>query len=805
MKQVAFEIVISDTQLKTQVTAVKKALSEIKGAGVNIKLNVTKAEITALRKKVKDTLDQATPIPLKLSGTANLVTNANSFAKGIEKAALNMEKFLRLIKESAAESATIRGNLGFSGGGGRSGGINAGSRLGITSNVGAAQLSAFSGFIRGGSSFTSQIGAYASGFGRLGLAIGAPVAAAALLVKGMRDAVMTMTEFGAKQAELAAITGTTRDGIGQLTDQAIKLGASMAFTATEITGAQIELAKLGFTQSEILESTEGVARFAIVAGAKIPEAAEAAGAALQSFGLNASEMDRVVSVLGVSTAKSALDFEKLKVGIGTTFATAKTFGLEIEDVTALLGELSNKGLSASVSATATRNILLNLADGEGKLRRTLAGLGVKEVKGLDGIVKALKTLNGAGIDLAQTFELTDKRSVNAFNSFLRGSDSLVSMRDSLVDVDSLLKVMEKERLNSLQGEMILFSSAIERLNLSLTNGTEPALQSVVHGVNALINSFSDLLEIPIEEGIDKQRAEFERLSKLLIDGNLSYTLRQRIIDEMNLKYPDLLKNVKLEELSNEELTKKLKEVNELYGNKRAFAVGESAVEKLLMREQELIDKQIESLRDRNDLTVTEARKLNMLGGGGDVNKSIDKNRSQIASGLTTSFNETGDISTDDFNVLKGYRKAFAGGEQGAGLNETLLLLSRVEQKQREIVSSVPLFDNNDFKAGKDGLSEVDRYLIQIGNRLTVINNEGRAGGVESKTLQGIQSRLQDRQNSLRTGLDLSGLDRRVGGGKTKSDPKKGSIDWLENELSIKTKEIDSVADESLRNGLQQEA
>jgi len=839
LKQVAFEIVISDTQLKTQVTAVKKALGEIKGAGVNIKLNVTKVEIAALRKKVKDTLDQAAPIPLKLSGTANLVTNANSFAKGIEKAALNMEKFLKLIKESAIESATIRNNLGSSGGGrGRSNGINGGSRTGFTDS-GGASLSAFSGFIRGGQSFTSQIGAYASGIGRLGIAAALPVAGIALLVRGMVDATTAMTEFGDKQAELAAISGTTRDGISQLTDQAIKLGASMSFTATEISGAQIELAKLGFTQSEILESTEGVARFAIVAGAKIPEAAEAAGAALQSFGLNASEMDRVVSVLGVSTAKSALDFEKLKVGIGTTFATAKTFGLEIEDVTALLGELSNKGLSASVSATATRNILLNLADGEGKLRRTLASLGVKEVKGLDGIVTALRTLNGAGIDLAQTFELTDKRSVNAFNAFLRGSDSLVNMRDSLVDVNGLFKIMEKERLNSLQGEMILFSSATERLNLLITDGMEPALQGALGAINDLINGFSDLLEIPIEQGIERQRKEFERLMNVLIDGNASYTVRKRIIDELNLKFPDLLKNIKLEELTTQELIDKLGEVNELYQRKKDFAVGESAVEKLLMREQKLIDEQIIALQKRDKLLsqanrrdelqalydspnkggltrgqIDELRLLNQAlnlptdqlreRGRFDVPQTdeINKTRSGIAGKLSTEFNKTGDVSVDSFKSLEEYRKAFAGGEQGSGLNETLLLLSRIEQKQREIVASVPLFDKKDFIAGKDGLSEVDRYLIQITNRLNVISNEDRAGGVEARTLQGIQSQLTDRQLAIRQANkpDLGFLNRRG-----KADPAAGSIDELELLLSEKTKEIDAVGDESLRNGLQREA
>jgi TP901 family phage tail tape measure protein len=840
MKQVAFEIVISDTQLKAQVAAVKKALASIKGAGVDIKLNVTKAEIETMRKKIRTVL-ASQPISVSIKGSDKLGANAQAFNKGIGNAVINMQKFLDLMQKAAAESRTIRNNIGTTSGvSGRSGSrINGGSRTGFTDSSGAT-LSAFSGFIRGGNSFTSQIGAVASGVGRLGLAAAAPVLIAATAVKGLRDAVGDITAFGDKQAELASILGTTRDGITSLTEQAKILGAAMSFTAVEITGAQIELAKLGFTANEIESSAEGVARFAIVAGANIPDAAEAAGAALQSFGLDAAEMDRVVSVLGVSTAKSALDFEKLKVGIGTTFATAKTFGLEIEDVTALLGELSNKGLSASVSATATRNILLNLADGEGKLRKTLANLGVKEVRGLDGIVTALRKLNAQGIDLATTFELTDKRSVNAFNSFLRGTDSLVNMRNSLTNVNDQFKIMEKERLNSLKGETILFASAMERLNLTITDGLEPALQGGLSALNGFINAISDLFEVPFEEGIENQRKGFERLMNVLIEGNVPFSVRQRIIAEMNIKYPEFLKNIKLEELSTQQLIDKLAEVNELYRVKKDFSVGESAVAKQLQVEQVLLDKQIESFEKRNKLLFQISKRDEILSkpkgertkqdnleliqliqaigsNEKDINRklaeadassaALDKQRSIVARDLRKQFQKTGDVTLDDFSVLQNYRKLYQGGDQGAGLDQSLLLLFQIEQKQREIKASVPLFDKKDFKAGVDGLSEVDKFLNSIDDKLETIEKSGRGSGVEAKTLRDVRKELQDRQLLIRQGfgkVEVIG-GRKSGDKKDKESPLPDSIDFLEAEYSRLVKEIDKVGDASLRPTLQKQA
>ena len=67
-----------------------------------------------------------------------------------------------------------------------------------------------------------------------------------------------------------------------------------------------------------------------------------------------------------------------------------------------------------MSATATRNILLNLADGSGKLAKALGG----SVNTLPELVAGLKKLREQGVDLNTTLELTDKRSVAAFNAFL---------------------------------------------------------------------------------------------------------------------------------------------------------------------------------------------------------------------------------------------------------------------------------------------------------------------------------------------------------------------------------------------------
>ncbi len=317
------------------------------------------------------------------------------------------------------------------------------------------------------------------------IARGAILASIATAVSSLKGALTIIKDFEKANADLAAVLGTTRSNIKPLTDEAKRLGATTAFTASQVTSLQVELAKLGFSQTEIVQSTKDVLAFAGATGAELPAAAKLAGAALRMFDLDATEMGRVVSTLAVATTKSALDFTYLETALSTVGPVAKTFGFTIEDTTAMLSTLANSGFDASSAATATRNILLNLADSSGKLAQALGG----PVKSFDELIPALSLLKSQGVDLATTLELTDKRSVAAFNSFLSGAESTLKLRDSITDCGDALKAMQEEKLNTLTGSLALLSSSWEGLLLKLekSNGV---IKSLVDLLAFLINTIS---------------------------------------------------------------------------------------------------------------------------------------------------------------------------------------------------------------------------------------------------------------------------------------------------------------------------
>lgn len=277
-----------------------------------------------------------------------------------------------------------------------------------------------------------------------------------------KSGVQSIIDFEAANSKLAAILGTTSNNMKDLSTDAQRLGAATKYTAAEATNLQIELAKLGFTRKEILQSTEGILKFAQATGADLPEAAALAGAALRMFDAGTRETERYVSAMAVSTSRSALSFSYLATALPIVGPVAKAFNFTIEDTLALVGKLADAGFDASMSATATRNILLNLADGSGELAKALG----RPVKTLPDLVSGLQELKEKRIDLDTTLELTDKRSVAAFNAFLTSSDKIVPLRDQITGATGELNDMAETMGDNVQGAIAGLSSAWEAFMLS---------------------------------------------------------------------------------------------------------------------------------------------------------------------------------------------------------------------------------------------------------------------------------------------------------------------------------------------------
>lgn len=497
-----------------------------------------------------------------------------------------------------------------------------------------------------------DLGGMMKGLGPAAIAAGAAGLAMTGLKKAMTDMVQVNMQFEQSAANLSAVMGLTAEQAKPLTDQAKQLGATTRYTASEILELQTNLGKLGFDTGEILNSTSAVQALATATGADLGSAAELAGSALRGFGMNATEMERVASTLAVSTTKSALSFDKLAAALPTVAPVAKQMGFSIEDTVTLLGKLSDAGMDASTAATSTRNIFLKMADGSSDLAKALG----HPVKSLDELAPALQELKKKGIDLADMLELTDKRSVAAFATFVDGSDKLLDLRDSITDCSDALHEMEDKQINTLQGSVTMLNSAWEGLLLTFS-GSNGILKQCTDALTELLTAWTkwenrkkggdeavktyQMSDSKVAE-YGKQYIEADRqagrsdkaIKKSAEEENQALKQQEATLQGLIKVYEEFEQKRKDRSLSNKEYAQAAKDASEQL-NKYGYSLAQGQYEKMqkdLAQKRDSIainDYIVSSLTEAPTPEIT-APKAAKVGGGGSSKKKSKTAKEELS-------------------------------------------------------------------------------------------------------------------------------------------------------------------------------
>ena len=334
-------------------------------------------------------------------------------------------------------------------------------------------------------SFSQRVG---NAFSGLATKVVALTAAFAAIGRGISDAVRNIARFERANSELAAVLGTTLKGVEGLSRSAKDLGRTSEFTASEVTQLQIALARLGFDTGQIESMQGSVLKFALAMGTDLASAADFTGAALRAFGLTASDTQYLLDVMSKSTTLSALNFSKLQTSISTVAPIAKSFGLNIQETSAFLGVLANNGFDASSAATALRNILLNLANANGKLAQ---GIG-HTARTFPEIIQAFKELRDKGVDVSAVLEMTDKRSAAAAIALIESADAADELKRSLDGADGSLDTMASTMSDNVIGSVKALQSAWEGLTLAF-EGSKGPIKWVVDRLTDILNRLTDII------------------------------------------------------------------------------------------------------------------------------------------------------------------------------------------------------------------------------------------------------------------------------------------------------------------------
>lgn len=337
--------------------------------------------------------------------------------------------------------------------------------------------------------------------GKVGAAaIGAATTATVAFGKSAVEAGMN---FDSSMSQVAATMGLTVDEIGGLRDFAQEMGASTAFSASEAADALNYMALAGYDADTSMQMLPNVLNLAAAGSINLASASDMVTDAQSALGLSLEDTSAMVDQMAAASSKSNTSVEQLGEAFLTIGATARNVKGGTQELATVLGVLADNGIKGSEGGTHLRNILLSLQnaaedgavdfgdfavsiyDSEGNMR-SMIDIVADMQAGMGDMSQEAKDAMMSGV-----FNKTDLAAVNALIG--TSTERFDELSTAIGDSSGAAQKMADTQLDNLSGDVTLFKSALEGVQIAVSDGLTPTLREFIQagtdGLSQLADAF----------------------------------------------------------------------------------------------------------------------------------------------------------------------------------------------------------------------------------------------------------------------------------------------------------------------------
>lgn len=337
------------------------------------------------------------------------------------------------------------------------------------------------------------------------------IAAAGIAATALGVAAIKMAaDFDASMSTVQANTGASADEMNQLRQAAIDAGADTIYSATESADAINELGKAGLSTSDILSGgLSGALNLAASDGMAVGDAAELMATTLKQFNLTGAQSSQVADALAAGAGKAVGSAHDLGLALNQAGMVSHSFGISMQETTGTLAAFAKSGMIGSDAGTSLKTMLISLANPSTKAANLMKELGINAYDaqgnfiGLSGLAGMLKDkLSGLSQEqrnqaLATIFGTDAIRAANVL--YEQGAEGIDGWTKA-VSESGFAAEQAAAKNNNLKGDLENLSGSFESLMISLGEGGQGPLRSLVQTLDTLVDAFGQL-PAPVQQGI----------------------------------------------------------------------------------------------------------------------------------------------------------------------------------------------------------------------------------------------------------------------------------------------------------------
>ncbi|WP_061329952.1 phage tail tape measure protein [Clostridium botulinum] len=332
---------------------------------------------------------------------------------------------------------------------------------------------------------------------------------------GIAAAVRDFSNFEQGLANVKAISGATAQEMQVLGKEARRLGAETAWSAKDVTDAEMLLSQAGFKVQETIAALPGLLDMASAGDIQLAEATDIAAGTIRAFGMEAKQSAHVADVLTLTASRTNSDISGIGESMKYVAPVSKALGISFEETSAAIGMLADANIKGSQAGTVLRASFARLSNPSEKAAEAIEKLGFKafdsngKMLPLSQVIGNLKTSMSGLTKQQQAQAISTIFGTEAMSGMMalieQGPEKLQSLTKELEGSDGAARKMAETRLDSLQGQFTILKSAVEGMNIELGEKLAPyakefvswfttKIPDITQGIVKVVDTISNLVK-----------------------------------------------------------------------------------------------------------------------------------------------------------------------------------------------------------------------------------------------------------------------------------------------------------------------
>jgi TP901 family phage tail tape measure protein len=334
-------------------------------------------------------------------------------------------------------------------------------------------------------------------FHRIGAAAVEMAAVAVQAVGSMvADSVTAAMNFEQKMSGVGAVLGANGGQMRDLTNLALDLGSSTAFSADQAADGIEMLAKNGLTAEQILSgAAQASLDLAAATGGDLADSADIMTDAMAIFGKDVGDLPDVINGISGVTVKSKFDLQNYALALAQGGGVAMAAGVSFEDFNTAISVMSPLFASGSDAGTSFKTMLTRLVPASGPAADAMMAIGLLaedgtnkfydangELKDMASISQILQDALGGLSDAERTAAISTIFGADAMRAAVAladgGADAFENMAEGISETSAADQAAV--RLDNFAGAMEALNGAVDTLKILIGTELLPILGTIVN-------------------------------------------------------------------------------------------------------------------------------------------------------------------------------------------------------------------------------------------------------------------------------------------------------------------------------------